>query len=229
MKTIRIKSCFIVLLMLGFTACKKEVYPEELQFLVVDTYSKKPIANAKVQLFKVWRHAYKIGNNAKKDAWFADYGRKEIYENQVGFTDKNGKVNFTQEHRKYLCIVPGVFADGYQMNNPDTLDKFRKKNADDAVYTIEVAPKVKTTFIFKSITAGWDSDSVVFSSNEKKLVMKGAQIDNKLEVYTNQYADEKCMVWYGGTISRKGKKVTLCSYVYSYPNKNNEFVIDVDL
>ena len=229
MKSFMLKSLLYILLLVNFTACKKEVYPEELQFLVIDSYTKKPVPNAMVQLIKVWQHPVKMGNNAKPGAWFPDYGRKHMQEMQTGFTDEYGKVSFTQDHKKYLYIIPGVEADGYQLPALDTLDKFKKKNADGNVYTIPLQAMIKTTFIFKSNKAGFSNDSVVFSSCDKVKVMRGATIDDRLEVLSFNTTDPYAKIWYGGTIVRNGKKQTLCHYVISRPNANNVFTINIDI
>jgi len=210
-------------------ACKKEVYPEDLHFLVIDSFTRNPIPNATVQLVKVWKHPSKLANNAKDDAWFPKYGRKEVSEIQTAITDENGKVSFTQAHKNYMYIVPGVVADGYQMVALDTLKKLNKKQIKDGVYTIALQAKIKTTFIFKSHFSGFESDSVVFSSCDKVKVMHGANIDDRLEVYISNYNEPSVKVWYGGTVYRAGKKETLCHYVVAIPNAKNEFLIDIDL
>ena len=115
MKTLIIKSIVIIILLASFAACKKEVYPEEIQFLVIDSFTRKPIPNATINLVKVWQHPVKIGNNASDGDWFPEYGRKHMQELQKGITNKKGKVSFQQEHKKYLYILPGASAEGYQM------------------------------------------------------------------------------------------------------------------
>jgi hypothetical protein len=229
MKTFIIKSILFLLLLAGFTACKKEVYPEQLQFLVIDSYTKKPIENATVELIKVWQHPVKLANNASSDAWFPEYGRKHMQELQTGITDENGKVSFTQEHKKYLYIIPGVIAEGYQLPKLDTLDKFKKKNANGNIYTIPLQALIKTTFIFKSNIAGFISDSVVFSAGDKVKVMRGANINDQMEVLSLNTGDLNTKIWYAGTIHRRGKKQTLCDYVISQPNANNVFTINIDI
>lgn len=228
MKNILIKTLFLFIFASATYGCKKEVYPEELHFLVVDSFTRNPIPNATVQLVKVWRHPVKMGNNAKDDAWFPKYGRKHINEIQTAVTDENGKVSFMQEHKNYLYILPGAMADGYQIADLDTLKKI-KKHSKDAVYTIALQPKIKTTFIFKSHSIGNEKDSIVFSSCDKIKVMKGANIDDRLEVYISNFNEPSVKVWYGGTVYRAGKKETLCDYVVAKPNAKNEFNIDIDL
>jgi hypothetical protein len=229
MKTLIIKSIVFIMLLASFAACKKEVYPEELHFIVIDSYTRKPIPNATVQLLKVWQHPLKLGNNAKDGAWFPDYGRKHMQETQTGITDKEGKVSFTQDHKKYLYIIPGASADGFQLPKLDTLDKFSKKKADGSVYTIEMQAKVKTTFVFKSNMSGFDTDSVVFSSCDSLKVMRGAYMDDQLVVYTSNSIDPYSKVWYTANIYRRGKKVTRCHYVISHPNSDNVFPINIDI
>jgi hypothetical protein len=230
MKQTLIKIIFFAIILAGFAACKKEVYPEELHFIVIDSFTRKPIANAAVYLSKTWQNPRKIGNNAQAGDWFPEYGRKHMIETQTGNTNNEGKISFSQDHKKYLYIIPSAIAEGYQMPVLDTLRKFRKKNANDAVYEIVMQPMVKTTFIFKSQTVGVETDSLLFSSCDKVKVMRGAQIDDSLVVYTRNYIGElNTNVWYGGNISRNGKKQTLCSYVVSQVNKNNAFRINIDL
>lgn len=229
MKNLIIKAILFAILASGMVACKKEVYPDELHFIVIDSFTRVPIPNATVQLVKTWQHSAKVGNNAKEDAWFPKYGRKHMEEIQTGVTDENGKVTFTQAHKNYLYIIPGAMADGYQLPKLDTLGKQSKKKVINGVYTIVMQPKIKTTFVFKSHEIGLANDSVVFSSCDKIKVMKGAQIDDRVEVYTSNYNETYSKIWYGGTVYRGGKKQTLCDYVIAYPNKNNEFVIDIDL
>ncbi len=229
MKTLIIKSLVFIMLLASFAACKKEVYPEELHFKVIDIYTRKPIPNATVQLLKVWQHPVKVGNNAKNGAWFPDYGRKHMQEMQTGITDNEGKVSFTQEHKKYLYILPGASAEGFQLAQLDTLDKFSKKKADGSVYTIEMQAKVKTTFVFKSNMSGFETDSVVFSSCGSLKVMHGAYMEDQLVVYTSNSIDPYSKVWYTASIYRRGKKVTLCHYVISHPNAENVFPINIDI
>jgi len=229
MKKLIIKSVLFAVIAAGFVTCKKEVYPEELQFLVIDSFTRKPIANATIQLIKVWRHPVKIGDNAKRDTWFPDYGRKHMIEMQSGITGSKGKLTLPQEHKKYLYILPGVSAEGYQMPSLDTLKEFKKDRANGAIYKFVMTPLIKTTFIFKSHKVGNASDSVVFSSSNKVKVMHGAQIDDRLEVYNSNSIDPYAKVWYGGTIYRNGSKRAICHYVVSYPNNTNEFVINIDL
>jgi hypothetical protein len=229
MKKLIIKPIVFIMLLASFAACKKEVYPDELHFLVIDSYTRKPIPNATVQLLKVWQHPVKVGNNAKDGDWFPDYGRKHMQEMQEGKTDKNGKLSLTQDHKKYLYIIPGAMAEGYQLPDLDTLSKFSKKAADGSVYTIEMQAKIKTTFVFKTNMTGYSSDSVVFSSCDSLKVMRGAYMDDKLEVYTSNFIDPYSKVWYTVNIYRRGKKVTKCHYVYSYPNAYNVFPINIDI
>ncbi len=229
MKNICIKLVLMTALISCFAACKREDYPDQLHFLVIDTYSRKPIPNATLNLYKVWQHPVKVGNNAKDGAWFPDYGRKHITETQIGVTDENGKLSLTQDHKKYLYILPAVSADGYQSPSLDTLGKMKRKGNQATVYEITMQPLIKTTFILKSHESGLPNDSVVFSSCDKVKVMRGANIDDRLEVLTSNNSDPYSKVWYGGTIYRNGKKVTLCHYVVSQPNAKNEFAIDIDL
>lgn len=230
MKTLLIQFIIASILVVSFGACKKEVYPEELQFLVVDSFTRKPISNASVYLYKVWQHPVKIGDNSTEKDWFPEYGRKHMSEKQEGKTDENGKVTFSQEHKKYLYILPGFKAEGYQMTSFDTLQKFKKKNADDAYYTIALVPYIKTTFIIKSHVPGFDTDSVVFASSDKQAICHGKNIDGKLEVFSNSIAgDSSASVWYTASIFRNGKKSVLCNSVKSYFNKDNTFEINVDL
>lgn len=229
MKTHIIQSILFIMLSGCFTACKKEVYPEQLQFLVIDAYTKKPVPNATVELTKVWQHPVKWANNAGSDAWFPDFGRKHMQELQTGITDKNGNVSFTQDHKKYLYIIPAVIADGYQLPKLDTLDKFKKKNANGNIYTIPLQALIKTTFVFKSSIAGFNSDSVIFSVGDKVKVMHGANINDYLEIQTLNASELYTKIWYGGSIKRRGKKQTLCDYVISKPNANNVFTINIDI
>jgi hypothetical protein len=46
MKTLIIKSILFAILLAGFAACKKEVYPDQLHFLVIDSFTREPISNA---------------------------------------------------------------------------------------------------------------------------------------------------------------------------------------
>ena len=92
MKTLIIKTLLFAILLAGFAACKKEGYPDQLDFVVIDSFTREPIPNAKVHLYKVWQHPTKMANNAKDGAWFPDYGRKHMEEMQTGTTDENGKV-----------------------------------------------------------------------------------------------------------------------------------------
>jgi hypothetical protein len=229
MKKIIFKSIFFILLLASIAACKKEVYPEELHFKVIDSYTQKPIPNATVQLLKVWRHPVKVGNNAKDDAWFPEYGRKHMEEIQVGTTDQYGKVSFSQDHKNYLYIIPGAIANGYQSPLLDTLHKVSKKKDDSEVYLIEMKVKIKTTFLFKSYTTGFNTDSVVFASSEHLKVMHGANIDDTIEIYTANSTDPYSKVWYTVDIYRNGKKQTICHYVKSYPNAENVFPINIDI
>jgi hypothetical protein len=229
MKTLIYKLTILMGLMVVFAACKKEVYPEELNFKVIDSFTRKPIPNATVQLVKIWRHPIKIGNNAKDGDWFPEYGRKHMQEIQIGLTDKNGKVSFNQDHKNYLYIIPGATADGYQGKSLDTLSKFDKKKADGVVYTLEMDAKVKTTFVFKSNMTGFNSDSVVFSSCDSVKVMRGAIINDKLVVYSSNYTEPYSKVWYTANIFRRGKKVTRCHYVISHPNVDNVIPISIDI
>jgi hypothetical protein len=229
MKALTSKIILIIAFSIFIVTCKKAVYPDLLQLIVVDKYTNQPIANAQVQIYKVRKHPFKIGNNAKDDAWFPDYGRKEIEEIQTAVTDENGKVSFKQAHKNYQYIIPAAFADGYQIIGLDTLNKLSKYEAKDGVYKLALQPKIKTMFIFKSQKKGFEKDSVLFSCCDKVKVMRGAHINDRLEVYTSNYNEPYVKVWYGGTIYRGGKKVTLCHYVIAYPNANNEFNIDIDI
>jgi hypothetical protein len=229
MKTTIIKLIMFAFILSVFSACKKEVYPEELKFLVVDSLTKKPIPNATIQLIKVWRHPIKIGDNSQSGDWFPSYGRKQIQEIQSGTTDSKGRLTLTQEHKKYLSIVPGAMAEGYQMHRLDTLETFSKEKAKQAVYRIALMPLIKTSFIFKSHVPGFETDSVVFSSSNKVKVMRGAMINDRLEVYTSNNIYPYSKVWYAGTIYRNGKKLSICNYVVAYPQDNNEFDINIDI
>lgn len=229
MKTLIIKTFLFAILLAGFAACKKGGYPDQLDFVVIDSFTREPIPNAKVHLYKVWQHPTKMANNAKDGAWFPDYGRKHMEEMQTGTTDENGKVSLTQDHKKYLYILPGSSAVGYQMPRLDTLRKIEKRKADGSVYTIVMQPLIKSTFIFKSHFTGLDNDSIVFSSCDKVKVMRGASIDDRLVVYSTNGTENYVKLWYSGTIYRGGKKVTLCNYVIAHPNAKNEFSIDIDI
>jgi len=211
-----------------FGSCKKEVYPDELQFLVVDSFSRKPISNATINLYKVWQHPTKMGNNAQDGDWFPEYGRKHMSENQTGHTDENGFAKFDQAHKKYLYVIPGVVAEGYQMPVLDTLKKLSKKEANKS-YTIALVPMIKTSFILKSHVPGNESDSVVFSSCDKLKVVFGKNINARLDVYTSSYEDNFSNVWYTASVYRKGEKNVLCGSVKSYLNRVNEHEINVDL
>lgn len=211
-----------------FGSCKKEVYPDELQFLVVDSFSRKPISNATINLYKVWQHPTKMGNNAQDGDWFPEYGRKHMSENQTGHTDENGLAKFDQAHKKYLYVIPGVAAEGYQMPILDTLKKFNKKAANKP-YTFALIPMIKTSFIIKSFSPGFETDSVVFSSCDQKIVAYGKNINKRLDVYTSTYDYNYSIVWYNATIYRKGKTNVICSSVKSYLNRLNEHEVNVDL
>jgi hypothetical protein len=228
MKNIILKLLLSLFIIGGVAACKKEVYPEELKLLVVNSFTQKPIPNAQVTLYKVWRHPIKIADNAKRNAWFPDYGRKHMQEIQTGTTNKSGLVSFSQDHKKYLYVIPAVNADGYQSMSFDTLNKLDKSKAKDAIYTLAIRPMVKTTFIFKSRFPGLDNDSIVFSADGQKKVMRGAYIDDKLDIYSSNSIDPYVKVWYAGTLYKGGKKKVFCSYVSSFPNVVNEFPINVD-
>jgi hypothetical protein len=227
MKALTIKIMLIAALSIIFVTCKKEVNQEYLQFKVVDSYSNLPIANAQVQLYKVWKHPVKLANNAKEEVWFPDYGRKQSHEIQTANTDENGKVRFKQTQKNYLYIIPSALADGYQIIAFDTLYKLSKNK--DHIYSLSLQPKVKTSFVFKSQKMGFERDSVIFSSCDKVKVMHGANINDRLEVYTSNYNEPYSKVWYSANIFRGGKKETLCSYVIVKPQEKNEFNIDIDI
>lgn len=228
MKNLIIKLFLASILLSSFGSCKKDVYPDELKFIVIDSFSRKPISNATINLYKIWQHPTKLANNAQDGDWFPEYGRKWIKENQKGVTDENGIAKFEQAHKKYLYVIPGISADGYQMPVLDTLKKFNKKEA-NKVYTIALLPLIKTSFILKSHTPGYETDSVVFSSCDKLKVAYGKNINERLEVYTSSYTDNYSTIWYTALIYRNGKKSVLCSSVKSYRNRVNEFEINVDL
>jgi hypothetical protein len=229
MKKLIIKLIFALILMAAFGACKKEAYPEELQFIVIDSFTRKPISNATVYLYKVWRHPVKIGNHANEADWFPEYGRKHMTEYQEGNTNEDGIVTFSQNHKQYLYILPAVYAQGYQRPSLDTLSKMGSKKIKGTYYTLALNSLIKTTFVIKSHTQGFEKDSVVFSSNDKVMVYHGKGIDEKFEVFTSNPYSPYSNVWYTASIYRNGKKGVLCNSVKSYPNQENTFEINVDL
>lgn len=229
MKTVIAKIFLFTIILAAIGSCKKDVYPEQIQFLVIDSFSRQPISGATINLYKVWQHPIKIGDNSKKGDWFPEYGRKHMTETQVGFTDEYGRVTFKQEHKKYLYILPSAQAEGYQLSNIDTLAKISKKKVDNAVYTIAMRPMIKATFVLKSKMPGLDKDSVVFSSSGKEIIAHGKNIDERLEVLVSNSIEPYATIWYGGIIYRNGKKVTLCHYVVAYPNDTNVFNINIDI
>lgn len=227
MKTIAL--CIISTIMLACSlGCKKTEYPQTLEFVVIDSFSRLPIRNASVELIKVWRDPVKIGDNSTEGDWFPEYGRKLHTEIQSGKTNEQGKLIVEQKDRNYLYIIPGVVAEGYQMKRLDTLFKPHKNSGDSYTYTLVLQPKIRTSFILKSHTQGMEHDSVVFTSCDAVKVLHGAQMNDRLEVMSSNYSEAYCKVWYAANIYRNGEHKILCSSVISYPNKKNEFEINID-
>lgn len=226
-KIVSLLSVLVTLMTLNY-GCKKEVYPEQLDFLVLDANTNQPIPKAQVFLTVTWRHPYKIANNNAGKEWalFPDYGRKLVYFPLIDSTDESGRVSFKQkEEGKFMTVVPYASAANYELTSFDTLDMVPRSQKKRAEFVLRILPKIETTFIIKWKNEPSDIDSVRFSACNHVVMLKRNMSEISFMAYVPRNSDDGTNEsWWGQRVYYNGTSKTVCGSVISSPGNQNMHV-----